>query len=119
MVIMSFTVNVSPLTSSSETTAANQTNETTPSVRHDILEVNKYIMSGLVVSSIDKWFMGPVPQFIPQDLGIPGTGKTLQEVLKQAREVANDPSQVAWQYVRRYSHFSVDEADIDRINCRM
>lgn len=25
--------------------------------------MNAYLISGLVVSTIDKWFMGPVPQF--------------------------------------------------------
>nr|GAT44205.1 DEAD-domain-containing protein [Mycena chlorophos] len=38
--------------------------------RHDTLEVNNYLTAGLVVSSIDKWFMGPVPQFNPQDFGV-------------------------------------------------
>lgn len=54
-----------------ETTAANPSNDNNATPRHDILEVNNYFISGLVVSSIDKWFMGPVPQFSARDLGVP------------------------------------------------
>lgn len=79
----------------------NPTTETTPPVRHDILEVNKYLMSGLVVSSIDKWFMGPVPQFKESDLGLPGI-QPLREVIDLAKAAVNDPNQVKWQHVGIY-----------------
>ncbi|KAJ3970282.1 anaphase-promoting complex, cyclosome, subunit 4-domain-containing protein [Lentinula raphanica] len=55
-------------------------------LRHDILEVNQYLMSGLEKSVIDKWFMGPVPTFAPQDLGIPGHDLTARDALERARE---------------------------------
>jgi anaphase-promoting complex subunit 4 len=64
-----------------------------------MLEVNHYLISGLVVSSIDKWFMGPIPQFSPEDLGVPGDKQDLQSALRRAQAVTNDPSQMAWQAV--------------------
>lgn len=56
-------------------------------------------MSGLVVSSIDQWFMGAVPQFSSRDLGIPGDDQTLLDVLTRAHLLANDPAQMSWQAV--------------------
>lgn len=83
-----------------ESSNANPSEANAPTFRYDILEVNKYLTAGLVVSSIDKWFMGPVPQFTSQDLGIPGRNKTMAEVIKRARNVAKDSTQTVWQYVR-------------------
>jgi hypothetical protein len=69
--------------------------------RHDILEVNNYLIDGLGTSSVDKWFIGPVPQFRPADLGILEHGNgSLADVLERARIVASDPSQMTWQIVR-------------------
>ncbi|KAJ7591382.1 anaphase-promoting complex, cyclosome, subunit 4-domain-containing protein [Mycena floridula] len=79
-----------------EIIAINPSSEITPILRHDILEVNKYLMGGLVVSPIDKWFMGPVPRFSPQELGIPSSSGSLADVLKRARQVATTPGQVVW-----------------------
>jgi hypothetical protein len=70
-----------------------------PSPRHDILEVNNYFISGLVVSSIDKWFMGPVPRFTPRDVGVTGDEDSLPQVLKHARRVLDSPASMAWQLV--------------------
>jgi anaphase-promoting complex subunit 4 len=79
--------------------AVNPTTETRPIPEYDMLEVNHYLMSGLVVSSIDKWFMGQIPQFSPEDLGVPGDKQDLQSVLKRAQIVTSDSSQMAWQAV--------------------
>ena len=69
--------------------------------RHDILEVNNYFINGLAASSIDKWFIGPVPQFHPVDLGILEYGNgSLADILERARIVVNDPSEMTWQIVR-------------------
>ena len=69
--------------------------------RHDILEVNNYFINGLGTSSIDKWFIGPVPQFQAVDLGILEHGNgSLADTLERARAVANDPSEMTWQTVR-------------------
>jgi anaphase-promoting complex subunit 4 len=57
-------------------------------------------MSGLVVSSIDKWFMGPVPQFSSRDIGVLGDKQELSAVLERAKKMANDPAQMSWQSVR-------------------
>jgi anaphase-promoting complex subunit 4 len=69
--------------------------------RHDILEVNNYFINGLGTSSIDKWFIGPVPQFQAVDLGILEHGNgSLADILERARAIASDPSQMTWQIVR-------------------
>lgn len=65
-----------------------------------MLEANQYMVSGLVVSSIDKWFMGPIPRFSSEDLGVPSDKHDLQQALKKARVAATNPSQTAWQSVR-------------------
>ena len=63
--------------------------------RHDILEVNEYLMSGLEVSSIDRWFMGPVPKFPPDSIAPPPTTE-LRSVLDRARKTLADPSELTW-----------------------
>ena len=85
----------------------NPATETRPIPEYDMLEVNHYLMSGLVVSSIDKWFMGPIPQFSPEDLGVPGDNQDLQLALRKAQAVISDPSQMAWQTVG-----SIHEKDV-------
>jgi anaphase-promoting complex subunit 4 len=77
----------------------NPATETRPVPEYDMLEVNHYLMSGLVVSSIDKWFMGPISQLSPEDLGVPGDKQDLQSILRRAQAVASEPSQIAWQAV--------------------
>ncbi|KAH8102650.1 anaphase-promoting complex, cyclosome, subunit 4-domain-containing protein [Cristinia sonorae] len=54
-----------------ETARSNQQTDVhnIPPPRHDILEVNEYLISGLVDSPIDKWFTGQAPTFQPQELG--------------------------------------------------
>lgn len=85
------------LTALSETVLLGPSSETPNStpLRHDILEVNQYLMSGLEKSVIDQWFMGPVPTFVPQDLGIPGYNLTVRAALQKAREYLDhrDPSE--------------------------
>ncbi|OBZ78996.1 Anaphase-promoting complex subunit 4 [Grifola frondosa] len=71
-----------------------------PRPSHDLLEVNDYLMSGLVVSPIDKWFMGPVPRFSPQDLGVPEPSSGVDGVMsaiKRARSVINSAEGMTWQ----------------------
>lgn len=69
--------------------------EATHVLRHDILEVNEYLMSGLVVSSIDKWFLGPVPQFAPDIIAPPHTDD-LRTVIDHARAYAADSTKLTW-----------------------
>ncbi|KAF5390354.1 hypothetical protein D9757_002903 [Collybiopsis confluens] len=69
-----------------ETQILNPTVDTLPPIRHDILEVNKYFISGLEKSVIDKWFIGPVPTFAPQDVGIPRYDLSVNVALRKARE---------------------------------
>jgi anaphase-promoting complex subunit 4 len=73
-----------------------------PPPRFDILQVNEYMMSGLVDSQIDKWFLGPVPKFSAEDFSITGPKANLEEVLERARRVANDPAEIAWRHVRAF-----------------
>jgi hypothetical protein len=77
-------------------TAANAQPDLHNPLRHDILEVNNYLMSGLVVSSIDKWFMGPVPQFNPKELGIVDGNPTLRTTIEEARAAVDETK---WQTV--------------------
>ena len=79
---------------------ANSSNDNSPVPKHDLLEVNHYFMSGLVVSSIDKWFMGPIPSFSPRELGLPGDSyASVPAVLEKAHSVLDKPGQIAWQAV--------------------
>lgn len=94
-----------------ETVAVNPATETRPVPEHDMLEVNHYLMSGLVVSSIDKWFMGPIPQFSPEDLGVLGDKQDLQSALNKAHTVASDPTQMAWQAVGSF-YYKVNDPEI-------
>ncbi|KIJ68430.1 hypothetical protein HYDPIDRAFT_106626 [Hydnomerulius pinastri MD-312] len=84
-----------------ETIVANPGAESHPNPDHDILEVNGYLMSGLMASQIDRWFTGLAPQFSPGDLSYspqtPSSGKTLDEALQLAQTALQDPSQTAWQ----------------------
>ncbi|KIJ21731.1 hypothetical protein PAXINDRAFT_165137 [Paxillus involutus ATCC 200175] len=84
-----------------ETIVANPSTEPHPNPDHDILEVNGYLMSGLMVSQIDRWFTGSAPQFDPGDLSYspqtPSSSKTLDEALQLAHAALQDPSQTAWQ----------------------
>lgn len=64
--------------------------------RHDISEVNEYLMSGLVVSPIDKWFVGPVPQFSLDSI-VPATPTmNLRSSIDRARAFAADPANLTW-----------------------
>lgn len=88
----------------SETIVANPSAESPPTnPDHDILEVNGYLISGLVTSKIDGWFTGSLPQFNPGDLSYfrppQNPGKGLEEVLQLARAALQDPSQTSWQPV--------------------
>ncbi|KAF9481412.1 hypothetical protein BDN70DRAFT_876389 [Pholiota conissans] len=66
--------------------------------RHDVLEVNNYLIDGLASSTIDNWFIGPVPEFQSHDLGIlEYKHSTLNEALDRAFEYAGDPSKMTWQ----------------------
>ncbi|KAL4070952.1 anaphase-promoting complex, cyclosome, subunit 4-domain-containing protein [Scleroderma citrinum] len=80
-----------------ETAAANMTGETQAFLDFDILEVNDYLMSGLMTSQIDRWFTGSAPQFNPGDLFTSQTPKSLREALQLAHAALRDPSQTAWQ----------------------
>ena len=87
----------------SETIVANPSAESHTNPDHDILEVNGYLMSGLMTSKIDEWFTGSLPQFNPGDLSYfrppRSSGKALDEVMELARAALQDPSQTSWQPV--------------------
>lgn len=68
--------------------------------RHDILEVNNYLESGLESSQVDAWFDGDLAPFEPQHLGVPNpSGHSLASVIKQAKTAACTPADLAWQEV--------------------
>ncbi|KAG9314377.1 anaphase-promoting complex, cyclosome, subunit 4-domain-containing protein [Chiua virens] len=84
-----------------ETMVANPSAESHTIPDHDILEVNGYLISGLITSKIDEWFTGSPPQFNPGDLASfeppQSSGRTFDEVLQLARAALQDPSQTSWQ----------------------
>ncbi|KZT74640.1 hypothetical protein DAEQUDRAFT_311 [Daedalea quercina L-15889] len=86
-----------------------------PVPRHDILEVNDYLMSGLVVSPIDRWFMGPVPQFSPHDLGVPGDWVDMKSTALRARRVLKEPRLSAWQYNIKQKDLSHLDRNLDSL----
>lgn len=100
-----------------ETTRANTPSESTslPAPKHDILEVNDYLMAGLVVSPIDKWFMGPVPQFATRDLGVPGDQHDLKAVMQRARGVLSNQQQTAWQSNIKQKDLSYLDRNLDSL----
>ncbi|KAG7099237.1 hypothetical protein E1B28_001101 [Marasmius oreades] len=92
-----------------EIAAANPSNETPPPIQHDILEVNQYLMSGLESSSIDKWFIGVVPSFSLQELGIPSQDLLLSSTLQYARQTLAQPDQLVW-------HMNTDPAEVTEMD---
>ncbi|KAJ6519839.1 anaphase-promoting complex, cyclosome, subunit 4-domain-containing protein [Mycena sanguinolenta] len=94
-----------------ETAANTQPDIHTP-LRHDILEVNNYLMSGLVVSSIDKWFMGPVPQFNPHELGIVDGNPNLRITIEQARTAVD---QTKWQATTMQNELNHLDRNLDAL----
>ncbi|KAI9460950.1 anaphase-promoting complex, cyclosome, subunit 4-domain-containing protein [Lactarius psammicola] len=74
--------------------------------RHDVLEVNDYLTKGLVNSEIDAWFCDGVPNFSPQDLGVPQDNQNLSAAIKRARSALHDPSQTAWAHPVGYRNLS-------------
>ena len=79
-----------------ETFVANSPNDNPPQPRHDILEVNNYLTSGLAESPIDKWFTGPIPCFSLSDLRIPDGDESIFSVLDRARRVFDDKGGMCW-----------------------
>lgn len=75
-------------------------------LRHDVLEVNEYLTTGLVKSEIDAWFRGGVPSFLPQDLGVPDDKQNLSAAIERARSALRDPSQTAWAHPVEYRNLS-------------
>ena len=51
----------------------------------DILEVNEYLTSSLVVSPIDKWFMGPGARINREGLGVPSDNANIKSAIANAR----------------------------------
>lgn len=54
---------------------------TPPPPKHDILDVSAYLERGLVASTVDRWFLGPVPKFpLTPGLGVPMKDLPVREV---------------------------------------
>ncbi|KAH8120371.1 anaphase-promoting complex, cyclosome, subunit 4-domain-containing protein [Phellopilus nigrolimitatus] len=97
-----------------ETSRLSATNDNTIVPRHDILEVNEYLMSGLVVSSIDRWFIGPVPQFSPDSIATPQT-VDLRSVIDHACAFASDPSKLTWPPITQKKDLSHLDRNLDAL----
>ncbi|KAI0365237.1 hypothetical protein BV20DRAFT_954638 [Pilatotrama ljubarskyi] len=78
-----------------------------PRPQHDILEVNDYLTSGLVVSQIDKWFMGPAPRFSSESLGVP-QNTNISFALRKARAALNRWDQTVHEDVKRRELAHID-----------
>ncbi|KAF9069043.1 anaphase-promoting complex, cyclosome, subunit 4-domain-containing protein [Rhodocollybia butyracea] len=64
------------------TVILNPTTETAAPIRHDILEVNQYLMSGLQHSAIDRWFAGPLPDFQPTDFSLLSNRASIPDTMR-------------------------------------
>lgn len=93
-----------------EMTVANMSGESQAFLDYDILEVNNYLMSGLMDSQVDRWFTGSAPQFNSGELCTSQTPKSLGEALGLAHAALQDPSQTAWQS----SVMRIELSDLDR-----
>ncbi|KAL5495217.1 hypothetical protein ACEPAI_680 [Sanghuangporus weigelae] len=87
--------------------------DATPIPRHDIMEVNEYLMSGLVVSSIDKWFVGPAPQFSLDSIAPASSTMDLRSSIDRAREFAADPANLTWPPITRKKDLSHLDRNLD------
>jgi anaphase-promoting complex subunit 4 len=67
-------------------------------MRHDVLEVNQYFLSGLKSSPLDKWFLGPFPTFQNEDLVRVANG-SLRDILDDVSVFING-APLKWQQVR-------------------
>ena len=47
--------------------------------------MNEYLTSSLVVSPIDKWFMGPVARINREGLGVPSENANIKTAIANAR----------------------------------
>lgn len=71
-------------------------------------------MSGLIVSSIDKWFTGPVPHFSPELLATPHTD-TLRTTIDRARQFLSDPANLTWPPIAKRKDSSHLDRNIDAL----
>ncbi|KIY71613.1 hypothetical protein CYLTODRAFT_418678 [Cylindrobasidium torrendii FP15055 ss-10] len=94
---------------------AGATPETHPPLRHDILEVNKYLMSGLASNEIDKWFSGAVPTFSAHDLHADLQQRSLPDAMKRAREALMNSDKAKWQELVPQKSISHLERNIDAL----
>ena len=77
-----------------------------PQPRHDVLEVDSYLMSGLINSQVDKFFRHGVAHFQSRDLGVPDEPPDLSSAIKRARNALKDPTQTSLQHVDLYLAYS-------------
>ncbi|EMD42038.1 hypothetical protein CERSUDRAFT_42528 [Gelatoporia subvermispora B] len=98
-----------------ETSRLNTDPHNPPPLRHDILEVNDYMMSGLVASPIDKWFMGPVPQLLPKDLGVATEPLELSTMMQKARHALKEPNQLSGQSPAKHKDLSHLDRNLDSL----
>ncbi|KAI0793487.1 anaphase-promoting complex, cyclosome, subunit 4-domain-containing protein [Abortiporus biennis] len=85
-----------------------------PIPRHDLIEVNDYLVSGLVVSSIDRWFSGLAPNFTLASLDIPDK-PNLEQSLAAARQVLKNTSEVVWPPKVKNHDFSQYDRNLDAL----
>ncbi|KAG9005587.1 hypothetical protein FRB90_010293 [Tulasnella sp. 427] len=63
---------------------------------YDPLEVSEYLDHGLLGSSLDKWFLGPVPRLNPSEAVIPTVPRSMADLLAEVNTVVEQEGEDPW-----------------------
>jgi hypothetical protein len=74
-----------------------------PVMHHDIVEVNEYLIRGLVQSDVDRFFTGPLPTFSLDELSGLSQDLNLASTMERAERATQNPSDLLRPCVRAQS----------------
>ncbi|KIO23930.1 hypothetical protein M407DRAFT_26630 [Tulasnella calospora MUT 4182] len=63
---------------------------------YDPLEVSEYLDHGLLSSSLDKWFVGPMPQLNPSEVVRPSNPRSMADLLAEVNTVVDEEGEDPW-----------------------
>ncbi|KAG8951639.1 hypothetical protein FRC04_005927 [Tulasnella sp. 424] len=63
---------------------------------YDPLEVSEYLDHGLLSSSLDKWFLGPMPQLNPSEAVRPSIPRSMADLLAEVNTVVDEEGEDPW-----------------------
>ncbi|KAG8962414.1 hypothetical protein FRC00_009620 [Tulasnella sp. 408] len=63
---------------------------------YDPLEVSEYLDHGLLSSSLDKWFVGPLPQVNPSEVVRPSNPRSMADLLAEVNNVVDEEGEDPW-----------------------